>query len=91
MHVIPDSVRDPSQRYLGSTKDVLGRTEYFVNRDIDYVELFVENRKDSDLLDKLVGYDLKNFQPLLSELPVYQNQLSFLRKIPQVESLCPPN
>lgn len=80
MHVIPDSVQDPAQRYLGSTKDAFGRTEYFISRDIDYVELFVKNRKDSDLRNQLTRYNLKEFSAVIIELPVYPKSIKFLKK-----------
>jgi hypothetical protein len=80
LHVLPDTAVDPKQRFLGSTKDFRGRTEYFRDRGIDFEELVVPRRKDAALLRLLRGMDLSGFDVVFLELPIYPRSMGFLRR-----------
>ena len=80
LHVLPDTVADPRQRFLGSTKDARGRTEYFRERGLTAVELIVPGREDAALLRSLEAMDLADFQAVFLELPIYPRSQRFLRR-----------
>ena len=79
LHIIPNSVVDPHQKYLGSTKDIRGRTEYFEARGFDYEELVV-SRSDVELRNILVKKDLSLFHAIFIELPIYPASLHYIRE-----------
>ncbi len=80
LHVIPDTAVDPDEKYLGSTKDIRGRTEYFAARGIECDELVVPARSDKFLLAQLRERDLDIYQAVLVEIPLYPASLGFLRR-----------
>jgi len=80
LHVVPDSVAIPKHLFLGSTKDVRGRTEYLKTRGIPFDEIVIENRSDALLLKKLRDLNLARYTTVLFELPVYPASLRFLRR-----------
>ncbi len=80
LHIIPDSVIDPKQRFLGSSKDIRGRIEYFRDRAFDSEEIVVPNRKDSELKRILAEKDLSKFDAIFIELPIYPATLRYLRQ-----------
>jgi glycosyltransferase involved in cell wall biosynthesis len=80
LHIIPDSAVEPKHLYLGSTKDVRGRTEYFRARGIPFDEVVAEDRTDARLLEVLRGLDLGIYTSALVELPLYPLSLRLLRK-----------
>ncbi len=80
LHIVPDSIYDPRHFYLGSTKDIRGRTEYFKERKIACDEITVEKRKDKNLLKKLRKLDLKKYKVVLCEFLLYPMSLKFLKK-----------
>ena len=80
LHVIPDSVIDPQMLYLGSTKDIRTRTEYFRQRNVRYDELVADKRSDALLLEKIQKMDLRNYQFIVFEYPIYPKSMAYLRK-----------
>jgi hypothetical protein len=80
LHIVPDSVIAPKHRFLGSTKDIRGRTEYFRYRGFDSEEIVVFNRKDSVLKRILAGRDLSKFDAIFIELPIYPATIRYLRQ-----------
>jgi len=80
LHVLPDSAIDPKQRFLGSTKDLRGRTEYFKARGFSSEEIVVPRRKDSELKRLLAEKDLSEFQVIFIELPIYPATIRYLRQ-----------
>ena len=79
LHVLPDSAIDPVQKFLGSTKDLRGRTEYFRARGFGSEEIVVPHRKDSELKRLLKSKDISAFQAIFVELPIYPSTLRYLR------------
>jgi hypothetical protein len=82
LHIVSDSVVSPRERYLGSTKDARGRTEYFASRGIHADELVVEGRSDSALRDHLQATDLSLYAAVLCELAVYPLSIQYLHQHP---------
>ena len=80
LHVIPDSVIDPQMLYLGSTKDIRTRTEYFRQRNVRYDELVADKRSDALLLEKIQKMDLRDYQFIVFEYPIYPKSMAYLRK-----------
>jgi hypothetical protein len=79
LHVLPDTAGDPRQRFLGSTKDLRGRTEYFRQRGFEVVEMIVPVRKDAALVKLLSSRnDLAGFQAVFIELPIYPGAIRYL-------------
>lgn len=92
MHVIPDSVFEPRHRFLGSTKDVRGRTEYFRVRGIPILEVAPEARSDSDFLRRLRSTNLADCRFALLEYTYYPRSLQWLRRTaPHVRRLTRPH
>jgi len=91
LHIVPDTVTTPRGYYLGSTKDIHGRTEYFEARALGYTTLVAESRSDDFVLSALKEQDLRRHDAALFELPTYPNSLSFLRKhFPHVKRITRP-
>ena len=80
LHIVPSEVVDPKQRYLGSTKDIRGRTEYFQARNIAFDELVLAKRDDRLLVKKLEAMDLTQYQAAIVELILYPRSLKFLQQ-----------
>lgn len=91
IHLVPDGVADPRHLYIGSTKDVRGRTEYFKARGIPFDEILVKRRSDKWLLGRLQGMDLNQYTAAIFELTRYPTSLRFLRQhFPQLKLLSRP-
>jgi hypothetical protein len=80
LHIVPDSVGDSRYRFLGSTKDIHGRLEYFRSRDVDVSQVEVPRRSDIALLAKLKSIDVNRFDVVLMEVPVYPRSMAYLRR-----------
>ena len=80
LHIIPDSAIDPQMLYLGSTKDIRTRTEYFCQRNVKYDELVADKRSDALLLGKIQQMDLRDYQFIIFEYPIYLKSMAYLRK-----------
>lgn len=80
MHIVKDSIADPDQLYLGSTKDIRGMTEYFEDRNIPFDEISAKGRSDMQLLKQLRGMNLDKYTMALFEYPRYPASLLFLRR-----------
>ena len=88
LHIVPDSVDKPRHLFLGSTKDIRGRTEYFKVRGIPFDEILTEGRSDVLVLEKLQNLDLSQYTTALFEYPTYPASLRFLRQhFPQLQLL----
>ncbi len=80
LHVIPDSAGKERHRFLGSTKDALGRTEYFEARGIACETMPVPERSDERLREQLRAADLRGFDAAVLELPLYPKSIAWLRR-----------
>jgi hypothetical protein len=83
LHVIKNTVTNPIHKYLGSTKDIRGRTQYFENRKVEYDEIYFEGRKavlDRKLLKKIKTIDLSSYEAVFCEYPIYVRSLFYLRR-----------
>lgn len=67
LHVFFSSVIKPQHKFLGTTKDIRGRTQYFESRGIEYQELILKVREEKYFLDGLKQIDLGNFDVVLTE------------------------
>lgn len=79
LHVIPESATRPHQVYLGSTKDVRCRTEFFHERGISYEELVPKKRRDENLIQELKRLDLSRYSAVIFEMPLYPRSLRYLK------------
>ncbi len=79
LHVLGDKSWKPQFKFLGSTKDIVGRRDYFAARGIECVELQVKGRHDSLCLESLRGMDLSDFDAVLMEHPRYPKSMAYLK------------
>ncbi|MBK8781540.1 MAG: hypothetical protein IPO22_06985 [Anaerolineales bacterium] len=88
LHIVPESFTIPHLRYLGSTKDILGRIEYFADRALDVDQLVVE-RSDETLLERLRSVPLERYAVVFVEIPVYPLSIEFIRQTsPKTKVIC---
>ncbi len=80
LHIVPDSAVNPTQFYLGSTKDIRGRTEYFQRRGIPFDEIQVEARSDARLLAAIGQMDLNSYSIVFYETSLYPRTMGFVRR-----------
>ena len=80
LHVVPDSILVPEQFYLGSTKDIRGRTDYFTARGLEYEEVIAPKRSDARLLDIMSGMDISQVAGIVFEYPIYPRTLKSIRE-----------
>ena len=80
LHIIPESAVSSRTQYLGSTKDIRTRTEYFCERGIPFDEFVAIKRSDSLLLNELRQFDMTSYRIIVFELPNYPQSLAYLRK-----------
>jgi len=67
LHVFFSSVIKPQHKFLGTTKDIRGRTQYFEQRGIEYQELILKVREEKYFLEGLKRVDLSSFDAVLTE------------------------
>jgi Methyltransferase domain/Glycosyl transferases group 1 len=85
LHVVPDSINDTRKGFVGSTKDVLGRAEYFAERGHRVRQFVSPGRSDDETLAMLRDVDLGDCQVAVFEYEMYVRSLDFLqRKYPRV-------
>lgn len=80
LHIVPDSVANRRHLFLGSTKDIRNRTEYFKERGIPFDEILAKDRSDALLLDRLQSLNLNQYTVAFFEYPVYPASLRFMRR-----------
>lgn len=86
LHVVPDSVVNPNKKYLGGTKDIRCRTEYFKARGINYDEIHIKRtvkhmrRSDRLLLKKLKSLNLSHYTTVFFEYPIYPKSMKYLKR-----------
>ena len=80
LHVLGERSWEPQFRFLGSTKDILGRRQYFAERGIECRELAVKSRDDDLCLKLLSGMDLDGVDAVLMEHPRYPKSLAWLKQ-----------
>ncbi len=80
LHILGDKSWKPEFKYLGSTKDIVGRRDYFAARGIECVELQVKGRHDYLCLELLQAMDLSDVDAVLMEHPRYPRSMKYLRR-----------
>jgi hypothetical protein len=80
LHVVPDSITDRRKAFIGSTKDVMGRAEYFANRAHRVRQFVSVHRSDEAALAMLRTADLTDCHTVLFEFEMYVRSLDFLRQ-----------
>lgn len=78
LHIVPDSINVPNLYYLGSTKDIWGRFEYFETRSLTVEQLPTE-RSDDALLERLAAMPLAEYATVFIELPIYPKSMAYIR------------
>jgi len=79
LHIVPDSFFKPEHLFLGSTKDIHGRTEYFQARDIGVDTIVAENRSDEELIKKIRNTDLDQYFAVFFEYPLYPSSIQYIK------------
>lgn len=79
LHVVGVNLWDPELHFLGSTKDIVGRREYFEARGIECQELQVPHRDDATCLEMLQAMDLAPIDAILFEHPRYPATMKWLK------------
>ena len=80
LHVLPDSINNEKKLYLGSTKDVRSRTQYFRSRNIPVVEYVAAGRSDAEALEMLMQRDLSLCAAVVFEFETYPLSLQYLKQ-----------
>src|SRR5262245_53618529 len=80
LHVVPDSIANTRKGFVGSTKDVLGRDEYFAARGHRVRQFVSPGRSDDETLAMLRGADLGECRAVVFEYEMYVRSLDFLRR-----------
>ena len=80
LHVVPDSINNTRKGFIGSTKDVLGRAEYFGERGYAVRQFVSPGRSDEETLAMLRGADLADCRAVVFEYERYVHSLDFLRR-----------
>ena len=81
LHIISDGIYEPRNFYLGSTKDIRGRTEYFKGRDISYDELLAKNKhRYIEELSNIPRTDLRQYNAIILEMTFSPDAASFIRR-----------
>ena len=80
LHVVPDSINNTRKGFIGSTKDVLGRAEYFAERGYAVRQFVSPGRSDEETLAMLRGADLADCRAVVFEYEMYVHSLDFLRR-----------
>lgn len=80
LHILPHSITKPHHHYLGSTKDIRGRTEYFMSRGFRIAELVVERRSDDFLIEKFKSLQFDQYDMVFFELAIYPGAIKYLKQ-----------
>jgi len=78
LHIFPDSVGNPRKAFAGSTKDVIGRSEYFAERRLSVRELMSEQRSDAQVCRQLQTLDLSACGAVFFEYETYIESMRYL-------------
>lgn len=81
LHVFKSVYTLPKQHFLGSTKDIRGRTEYFHDRNISYDELLVDGK--DNYRRHIAGYmkdKLHEYSAVILEMTFSPDAASFIRR-----------
>ena len=81
LHVFKDVVKDPRQVYLGSTKDIQSRTDFFRTVGLGYDELTVDQDHDPDraTIDALADRDLDRYGTVIFEHSLFPRSIQYLK------------
>jgi hypothetical protein len=80
LHVVPDSINNTRTIFIGSTKDVWGRAEYFAARGHHVRQFVSAGRSDDEAVAMLREADLRDCRAVLFEYEVYVRSLDFLKR-----------
>ncbi|SNR66657.1 Glycosyl transferases group 1 [Humidesulfovibrio mexicanus] len=80
IHIVPDSVSNAGKAYVGSTKDVACRTEFFASRGIKVSEYLCRRWADADALEHLKGADLSRCKYVVFEYETFVESLAYLKE-----------
>ncbi len=80
IHVLPDSLENKSKAFIGSTKDIGGRLDYFATRGFSVRSFLCQGRSDVEALKMLKAASLANVDAVFFEYETYAESLSFLKE-----------
>jgi len=80
LHVIPQKTTISKNYFLGVTKDIAGRQEYFRSRRISVEELIVKDLSDSGLLPLVKVRDMNGYSFVLLEYPLFPHTIRWMKK-----------
>ena len=81
LHVFFSSVNEPQHKFLGTTKDIRGRTQYFKRRGVEYQELILKVREEKYFLNGLKQVDLRQFDVAMIEGTYFPRSLAAIKKV----------
>ena len=90
LHVFKDIVKDPQQVYLGSTKDIRGRTEFLTTAGIEYDELAInqDNAPDAAVLAAFTDMPIDKYETVIFEHSIFPKSIQYLNaNCPQLNIL----
>ncbi|MBI2617107.1 glycosyltransferase [Candidatus Gottesmanbacteria bacterium] len=80
LHIFDKPLTKPSNMFLGSTKDVRGRTEYFKARKIPVDEYWVRERSDKLLMENIEDIQFGKYTHIFFEYSRYPQSMMYIRK-----------
>lgn len=80
LHVVLYPYTQAASRYIGMTRDTMGRVEYFEERGIHYEQVHALFRKDDELLRIVKEMDLTAYDVFFFEKSHFPRTMRFLRK-----------
>src|SRR5262249_21461154 len=88
LHLLSEKACRPENAFLGPTKDLAGRREYFEARGIKRDELRLRGARDDTCLATLRGADLDGIEAVLMEHPRYPKTMTWLpRAHPRIKQI----
>jgi len=89
LHIVPNSATKENLKYLGSTKDIAGRTEYFQEQRIEFFVLPVKGRDDKGLISIIDNYIAQGFDAVVIEFTTFRRTVKYLKsRYPTIRILC---
>jgi hypothetical protein len=91
LHIFAQKVLNQQNKFMGGTKDIRCRTEYFFDRQIPFNECIIEERSDDILLKKLCGMPLEEYSTIFIENPIYPRALAYInQQLPKIKTIVRP-
>ncbi len=79
LHVIPKKTTAAKNYFLGVTKDIAGRTEYFLARGLPVTRLIIDEASDDAALPLIRKQNMDSYQAVVFEYPLFPRTIRYLK------------